>query len=367
VIHVAHVVVAGEVGGAERMLVDLAAPGEAAGIRHTVAVLSPDDRVPALFRSASLRVVARRAAEGPIPYLRQSLGRSALRWLVDVLLREQATVVHLHTFASQVLGTRAALATGLPTVRTEHSTRAFVDPTCWPFARWSLARASASVSVSHHVRDVMLARAPWSVRCSRVIPNGVDVTRFHPEPGLDDGPLRFAIVGRLDERKGVDRAIEAAALLPSIRLDVVGDGALRASLERQARDLGVADRVRFLGFLDDVRPALARCHALLCTSRTEGLGVALLEGMAMGRPVVGFRVGGAAEIVDDELGVLLTTPDDFPALVAVLRRSAEDPGMLRALGPRARARVVERFSADAMRKAYARTYEEARCEATGCP
>jgi glycosyltransferase involved in cell wall biosynthesis len=173
-----------------------------------------------------------------------------------------------------------------------------------------------------------------------------------------------AVVGRLEPRKGVDRAIEAAARLPSLRLDVLGDGGLRASLEEHARRLGAADRVRFLGFVDDVRPALARCHALLCTSRSEGLGVALLEGMAMGRPVVGFRVGGAGEIVDDELGSLLTAPDDVAALVALLRQAAEDPGMLRALGPRARARVVERFSAAAMRDAYARTYEEALAGAT---
>jgi glycosyltransferase involved in cell wall biosynthesis len=364
VIHVVHVVVAGEVGGAERMLVDLASSGETPAIRHSVAVLSPDDRVARLFRSASLRVVERRSREGPLPFLWQSLGRSAVRWLVEALSREQATVVHLHTFASQVVGTRAALALGLPTVRTEHSTRAFVDPTCWPFARWSLARASASVSVSRHVRDVALARAPWAASRARVIPNGVDVTRFAPGPELPDGPLRVAVVGRLEPRKGVDRAIEAAARLPSLRLDVLGDGGLRASLEEHARRLGATDRVRFLGFVDDVRPALARCHALLCTSRSEGLGVALLEGMAMGRPVVGFRVGGAGEIVDDELGSLLTAPDDVAALVALLRQAAEEPGMLRALGPRARARVVERFSAAAMRDAYARTYEEALAGAT---
>ena len=352
-----HVVVAGEVGGAERMLVDLACT-EAAGLHHTVAVLSPDVRVPQLFRSASLRVIARRGAEGPLPFLCRSLGRTDLAWLAGVLRSERATAVHLHTFASQVLGTRAALAAGLPVVRTEHSTRAFVDPTCWPFARWSLARAAASVAVSRHVHDVALARAPWLASRARVVPNGVDLGRFAASTGPADGPLRLAVVGRLEPRKGVDVAIELAARVPSLHLDVVGDGDLRAALGEQARRVGAADRVRFLGYLDDVRPAIARCHALLCTSRTEGLGLALLEGMAMGRPVVGFRVGGAAEIADGELGAWLTEPGDLAALASAVRRAADDPGRLLALGPQARARVVERFSARAMRDAYARTYDE---------
>ncbi|MGH7436856.1 MAG: glycosyltransferase family 4 protein, partial [Polyangiaceae bacterium] len=312
----------------------------------------------ALFRSAALRVVARRGAEGPLPFLRRSLGRSDLAWLAGVLRGERATVVHLHTFASQVLGTRAALAAGLPVVRTEHSTRAFVDPTCWPFARWSLARAAASVAVSWHVRDVALARAPWLASRARVVPNGVDLARFADDGGPADGPLRLVVVGRLEPRKGVDVAIEVAARVPSLRLDVVGDGDLRAALEQKARRLGATDRVRFLGYLDDVRPAIARCHALLCTSRTEGLGLALLEGMAMGRPVLGFRVGGASEIADAELGAWLTDAGDMDALAAVVSRAADDPARLRALGPRARARVVERFSARAMRDAYARTYRE---------
>jgi glycosyltransferase involved in cell wall biosynthesis len=205
---------------------------------------------------------------------------------------------------------------------------------------------------------VALARAPWLAARARVVPNGVDLARFAASTVPADGPLRLAVVGRLEPRKGVDVAIELAARVPSLRLDVVGGGDLRAALEQHARRVGAADRVRFLGYLDDVRPAIARCHALLCTSRTEGLGLALLEGMAMGRPVVGFRVGGAAEIADGELGAWLTEPGDVAALASAVRRAAEDPGRLHALGPQARARVVERFSARAMRDAYARTYAE---------
>ncbi len=280
---VAHVVVAGEVGGAERMLVDLAVRSAESGAEHTVAVLSPDRRVPDLLSAARLRVEARRTGEGPLAFLGQTFGAAEVAWLASVLRRERAEIVHVHTFASQVVGTRAARAAGLPVLRTEHSTRAFDERACWPFARWSLARSAASVAVSAYVLGVASARAPWATRRMRVVANGIDADHFAPSPWPSGGPLRLAIVGRLEPRKGVDRAIEAVARSPGVLLDVVGEGALRPALERLAHRVGAGDRVRFLGYLPDVRPAIAACHAVVCTSRTEGLGLALLEAMAMGR------------------------------------------------------------------------------------
>jgi glycosyltransferase involved in cell wall biosynthesis len=273
-------------------------------------------------------------------------------------------MAHLHTFASQAVGTRAARTANVPVLRTEHSTRAFDDATCWPFARWSLARAAASVAVSRHVRDVAAARAPWASDRMRVIPNGVDVTHFGPTPAPPDDALRLAIVGRLEPRKGVDLAIEAVAQVPGVRLDVVGSGALRSSLEQLARRVGASDRVRFLGFVADVRAAVSGCHAVVCTSRTEGLGLSLVEAMAMQRPVLGFREGGVAEIVDGDLAHLLTAPGDVPALVASLQRAASAPARLREQGVLARSRVVEHFSAGAMRAGYGRAYADVLAGAT---
>src|SRR5690242_13843003 len=105
---VVHVVVAGEIGGAERMLVDLAAP-EAATRPHAVALFTPNDRLRGLFRDAGLTIEDRGPVrEGPLPFLASTLGRSDVAWLEGVLARRGARIVHLHTFASQVLGTRAA-------------------------------------------------------------------------------------------------------------------------------------------------------------------------------------------------------------------------------------------------------------------
>jgi len=357
VIRVVHLVVAGEIGGAERMLVDLASRGDPAGATHAVALFTPSDALRRLLLYAGLRVHDRgRVREGPLPFLWRSLGPSDLAWLARVLRNEDAHVVHLHTFASQVLGTRAARRAGARVVRTEHSTRAYDDPTCWPFSRWSLARADAAVAVSEHVRAVALARAPWAADRMTVVPNGVDTSRFAPGRGPKGDGFVFALVGRLEPRKGVDRAVEAMAGVPGATLDVLGDGEQRAALEAQARALGVADRVRFHGYVEDVRPVLARANAALCASRSEGLGVALLEAMAMGIPVVGFAVGGVPEIVLDGETGLLCRANDVAALRETMRHAISMGTSLAAMGTAARMRVLARFSVGSVRAAYGAVY-----------
>jgi glycosyltransferase involved in cell wall biosynthesis len=355
VTRVVHVVVAGEIGGAERMLVELASREHSA--EHVIALFTPSDGLRHLLRRAGLQVHDRgRVREGPLPFLWRSLGAQDVAWLVRVLHDEGAGVVHLHTFASQVLGTRAARRAGLRVVRTEHSTRVYDDPSCWPFSRWSLARTDAAVAVSEHVRAVALARAPWAADRMTVIPNGVDADHFAPRQGPAPAGFVFAVVGRLETRKGIDRAIDAIASVPGARLEIIGDGAERGALESLARRRGVAERVRFHGYVDDTRPVLSRARAVLCTSRSEGLGIALLEGMAMGLPVVGFAVGGVPEIVRDGETGLLCPPDDAGALAEKMRRATTLGSTLETMGAAARARVVEHFSVEAMCAGYARVY-----------
>jgi glycosyltransferase involved in cell wall biosynthesis len=355
---VVHVVVGGELGGAERMLADLASSATS-GAEHTIAVLSPLDELVRLFERAGVRVVDRgRVHEGPLPYLWRSLGPADVAWLAGVMRSARGEIAHLHTFASQVLGTRAARRAGLRVLRTEHSTRAYDDPSCWPFSRWSLRRADAAVAVSEYVRGVATRRAPWAAPKLRVVHNGVDVARF----ALVERPQRetftFVVVGRLEPRKGVDLALHALAAVPEARLAVVGDGDERVALEAKSRALGVTDRVRFHGAEPDVRGVLADADAMLCSSRSEGLGVALLEGMATGLPVVGFSVGGVPEIVSDGVSGLLAPTGDVESLASRMREAAGARDRMRALGEAARRSVVERFSTRAMCEGYARAYAE---------
>ena len=367
---VVHVVVAGEVGGAERMLVDLARAGGAGTPRrkHSIALLTPSDRLRALFRDAGLDVDDRGPVrEDALSYLARSFGMQDSAWIARVMAKRGASIAHLHTFGSQVVGTRAARRAGARVVRTEHSTRVYDDPSCWPFSRWSLIRADAVVAISDHVARVALTRAPWAAPKMHVVPNGVDTTHFAPVASASASaaasasasarPLRFVSLGRLDRRKGLDIALAALAFVPHAVLDVVGDGDERASLVAHAARLGVANRVRFLGWIDDVRPSIAAADVALSSARAEGLGIALLEAMAMQRAVVALPTGGVPEIVADGDTGWLAHGHSAEALARVMQDAVERRDEVARRGNRARASVMERFSIDAMRRGYDAIYD----------
>lgn len=370
---VVHVVVAGEVGGAERMLVDLARTGGTGAPRraHSVALLTPSDRLRALFRDAGLDVDDRGPVrEGPLSYLARSFGARDAEWIARVVRKRGARIVHLHTFGSQVVGTRGAQRAGVRVVRTEHSTRVYEDPSCWPFSRWSLALVDAVVAISEHVASVARAKAPWAAAKVRVVPNGVDTEHFAPRTGAEarartsttsassaEAPLRFVALGRLDRRKGLDVAFAALAKVPGAVLDVVGDGDERAALVAEAARLGVSDRVRFLGWVDDVRSAIADADVALSSARAEGLGIALLEAMAMERTVVALPTGGVPEIVADGATGWLAHGHGAEALARVMQDAVDRRDEVRSRAVRARASVVARFSIEAMRRGYDAVYD----------
>lgn len=352
---VVHVVAAGEIGGAERMLVDLMTGGP--GRRpSSIALFTPNEQLRRLFQDADLDIDDRGPVrEDPLSFLVRTLGPSDVDWLMNVIERRNAGVVHLHTFGSQVLGTRAADRAGVRVVRTEHSTRVYDDPSCRPFARWSLPRAGAVVFISEHVRRVALARMPFLAKMrTSVVHNGVDPARFTPAPWRPaDGKLQVVAVGRLDPRKGLDLAIEAVAALPNVELTIVGDGEERGRLEALA-----GARVRFAGYSPDPRPAIASADAVLSSAKEEGLGIALLEAMAMGRPVIAVPTGGIPEIVVEGETGWLADARTATALARVLERAAADRPELERRGRAARERVTSAFSLEAMRDGYEAIYAE---------
>lgn len=362
-VRVVHVVVAGNIGGAERMLVDLATRPEESRASHSIALFSPNPEVGALLRASGLRVHDRGLVkEGPVRYLVQTFGRRDVAFVEGVLRAERADVAHLHTFASHVLGTRAARRAHVKILRTDHSARAYQDLSCRPFSSWSLRYADLVVAVSDHLRRLGRERAPWSRVPVRVVWNGVDVERFAHAPLEEvapraDGAFVFALVGRLEPRKGVEVALDALARTPRARLAIVGDGPERSRLERHARRARVHDRVTFHGFQPDVRPFVRGAHAGLSSSREEGLGLSLLEIMALGRPVVGVPVGGIPEIVKDGVTGRLALGASADALASAMRDLVETPrSELLDLGRSARRFVVEKGSVEAMCRGYADAY-----------
>lgn len=354
-------VVAGDIGGAERLLVDLATHGQATGAAHAVALFTPNPRLRAYFAERGLELLDRGPVrESPLAYLWRSLGPRDVAWLAEAMRRWGAQLAHMHTLGSHVLGVRAAQRAGVRTLRTEHHYVHYEDPSAAVFTRWALRRTESIVAISEFVRQKLAEVAPDAAPRVRVVRNGVDAKAFSfaPPTAPASGPLRVAMACRLEAWKGVDLAITALAEVEGASLTVAGEGSQRAPLERLARARGVGDRVRFLGRSDDVRQVFAEAECSVNASEQEPLGLSVLESLAVGRPVVAFAEGGIPEIVDDGVTGFLASRRSPAALARALRRAVDARSRLGAMGAAGRAFVDAGCTVERMCAGYAAAYAE---------
>lgn len=265
--------------------------------------------------------------------------------------RTKPDLIHAHV--TLPVGAAAALvgrAIGLPVVLTEHTgpfdTLIGGSRMRAALARWALREPSAVVAVSQALAVQMRAYVSTS---PTVIPNPVDLRAFTVTPAPRSERVLF--VGRLAPEKRLPDLLAAFALLrqrrPGATLRLVGDG--------PARPTAVPDGVTLVGQLNRVGVAreLAACDLLVLASEIETFGVALVEALASGRPVVATRCGGPEEIVDEEVGALAPVGDP-PALSAALEATLTrtfDPAALRA---RATARYGSAAVASWLDELYAR-------------
>lgn len=221
---------------------------------------------------------------------------------------------------------------GVPFVLTEHA-GPFSMMMETPWQRWQVRRAWETAGAVTAV-SAALARQMQAAGLKRdavVVPNTLDpIFLDEPAPARRGAGTRFLTIASLRPGKGLDDAIEAfariAKTLPETILTLAGDGPLRGSLATLAADLGVADRVRFPGALSGaraVRAAMAEADVFVLPSHAETFGVALIEALASGLPVVATRCGGPESIVGPHDGVLVKT-GDVPELAEAMRRIASE-------------------------------------------
>ncbi len=202
------------------------------------------------------------------------------------------------------------------------------------------------------------------------IPNGVPLEKFRAARGLrtfwrrkeriPESATVILCVARLFEQKNHKTLLSAFAqaveYVPDALLLLAGDGELLGNLEAQARDLGVQDRVRFLGRRSDIAHALAASDIFALASLWEGNPLSVMEAMAAGRPGVVTRVGAIPELVRHGEDGLIVDPGDTRAMTEALVRLCADPELRRLMGDSARERAQERFSEEAMVDSYERLY-----------
>jgi len=228
-----------------------------------------------------------------------------------------------------------------------------------PLRRWahpSLLRADHIIAVSETSRRYLLAHGFAPERLTTVR-NGIEIRRFagldrtfaRAELGIAEDDIAFVFLARLIDEKRPDWVLRAAEELrgePHIRFLIAGEGPLADATAARVREVGLCDRVAMLGFQDYTAPLLAAADCLVAPSTREGLPIAFLEAMAAGCPVIATDVGGVSELVTHDQTGVLVPPDDFDALVAAVRRVAEDEGFRRRLSANARERIAGHFTAE---------------------
>jgi glycosyltransferase involved in cell wall biosynthesis len=335
-------------GGGERQVLGLVERLARAGVRQTVAA-HPEGGLAPLVAGLGIPTA-------PLT-IRNHVDVLAARRLSRLLARERYDILHFHTARAHAMAVFLGRAPGVSRVVTRRMDYPLRGG--WYARRLYNHEVQAVVAISDGVRAKLIESGVAPGRIT-VVPSGVEAERFTPSPerraaararyATPPAATVLAVVGALETRKGHDVLLRAVARLadPTIVVWCAGDGAERAALEAQRGALGLADRVRFLGRVDDVAELLAGADVCVMPSRHEGLGVAALEAMAAGLPVVASRVGGLPEaIVDGETGCLVP-PDDADALAGALARLVADRELRCALGAAGAARARARFSMDAM-------------------
>ena len=216
------------------------------------------------------------------------------------------------------------------------------------------------IAISESLRRSTLRAFCGRIRRIEVIPPGLDTARFSPaktDPNrsevIRDGASRvIGTVGRLSEQKAFDLLIRAMPNLlvsdANIRLLIVGDGPLRHRLEKEVEMLGLNKTIKFLGMQSDPVPIFQAMDVFVLPSKHEGFGLVLTEAMAMGVPVVGTRVVGTVDAIEDGISGLLVPYGDVEALSNAILRIFLEPELRHVLIQNGRSRVRQYFTREIM-------------------
>lgn len=352
-IKIAFVIDALQVGGAERLLVDLIShlPKTEFECRVYTIVEQGELAADLVALGVPVKQIGKhgKISWGTVGRLRQSWKE----WRPDV--------VHTHLFAGDTYGRLAAWRSGIPVITTEHNMN-LDEGRMKAWVRTILSRLNFKiVAVSRAVKDYSVNQEYIAADRITVIHNGVDGNRFALRATAPHGVPVIGMTSRLHSNKGHHYLFQALGLIKDIPFKVViaGDGPERSRLENQAKTLGISDRIQFLGLVHDVPAVLAGIDILALPTIQEGFGLSAVEALLMEKPVVAFDTGPMNEVIDQGLTGLLVTPGDIPELGEALRRLLQDPGLGQHLGQAGRQVALQKFSLDYMVDAYVQLYQQA--------
>ncbi len=333
---------------------------ECSGICQVIAGIAKYARrsgyeISVLFLGEGPLIAAMRDAGIPANAVSWTADRSDLAgaWRVWRWLREHtANIAHLHHGG---LSVRAVCRfAGVGSV-VQHLHGRILEPSGASISQMDFRSLDAIIACSQAVADCLPGRH------AEVIYAGVETGSHAPATVTPIGALKLGVLARLIPLKNVESVIHATARLAAtgieVRTEIAGSGPSESSLRELVSGLGVADRVRFLGWRKDVDRLLASWDLLVVPSLEEGFGLSALEAMAAARPVVASRVGGLSELVVDGVTGILLPPGDTDALVRCIAQLATDRRRMALMGNEGWKRARTHFSVEVMAERTTELYD----------
>jgi glycosyltransferase involved in cell wall biosynthesis len=356
-VRILHISSARSLGGGERHLADLANALTQRGHEVYAALPSRSQLREELSALPAQNIFSLR--------LRNALDIGSALELARLVREHRIEIVHAHVARDYPL---AALATR----RNRRSKLIITRHVLFPLSKLhsiTLSHVARVICVSNAVKRALSAQKIFNANKISVIPNGVDFRRldarlqnfdrdeFRKQMKMTPESLLIGTVGEIKKQKGHEDFLRAASLIVRERTDahfvIVGadstsTGEHRASLERLIAELNLTDRVHLTGWLDDVAPLLAALDAYVSASHTESFGLAIVEAMALGLPIVATATEGAQEIINSDDAGMLVPVSDVEAMASALLRLLEDANARKRIGTLARTTARTRFSLERM-------------------
>ncbi|MEI6039974.1 MAG: glycosyltransferase family 4 protein [Candidatus Berkelbacteria bacterium] len=279
-------------------------------------------------------------------------------------------LIHVHGTRAGALGRMAAFGLGIPVIYTEHLwTRNFNLKNRalnylhhvggWFFDLFT----TQNIAVSEAVKDFMIDNNISYAQKIRVIYNGIEPTKVKANIFTkSDKEIWLGTVGTLIPLKGVQYLIAALPKVrkefPEVRLEIIGDGPFKRELVGLTKKLKLQKFVKFAGFQADVEKSLAKLDIYVQPSTSESFGLAIVQAMSVGLPIVATRTGGIPELVVENRSGILVEPGQIKELSEAILKLLHDRGLAKKMGEMARRESVVRFNLKDMIKEVEEVYDE---------
>lgn len=353
-----HIVLSLECGGLEKIAIELSAKLNSGTFNSCICCLDKFGELSVVAENKNVNVILVKRKPGKDLTLPFRLARA--------FKKRSINLVHTHNLVPLLYGSLAAKIAGIPVViNTRHGReRKHIHSTIWNMN-------NALIAISKDAKNELLK---WNTLPSEkvtVIYNGIDIDAYEsgsqPAEAKKDlhlNPADFVVgtVARLspekDQRTLLAAFLKVAGRIPGAKLVVVGDGILKNELTNYSRMLGIADKVRFLGFRADINKLLPAFDVFVLSSLTEGISLTLLEAMAAGIPVIATNVGGTPEIIDDGISGFLIPPNDAEEIEKKIITLFNNKELAARFSKSGRIKAKEKFSLNGMVDKYRILYKK---------